>query len=54
MIKLIIFDLWQTLAYRDVGYSATSMMLEKTKAGIPKDSDYVKDYAKVIQKIREL
>jgi len=48
MIKLIIFDLWQTLAYRDVGYSTTSAMLEKTKAGIPKKK-FIKIFEKSIQ-----
>jgi len=48
MIKLIIFDLWQTLAYRDVEYSTTSMMLEKTKADIPKDK-FVKIFEESIQ-----
>jgi len=37
MIKLIVFDLWRTLAYRDAGYSSTSRMLEKTGVKIPKD-----------------
>jgi len=34
--------------------SLESQVKDAIKAGIPKDSDYVKDYAKVIQKIREL
>lgn len=37
MIKIIIFDLWQTLAYRDVDYSTTSKMLECTGVNIPKE-----------------
>lgn len=37
MIKLIIFDLNNTLAYRDVNYSSTTKMLEVTKVDIPKD-----------------
>jgi HAD superfamily hydrolase (TIGR01662 family) len=37
MIKLIVFDLWQTLAYRSIGYSTTSRMLEVTGVGIPKE-----------------
>lgn len=48
MIRLIIFDLWQTLAYRDVEYSTTSMMLEKTKANIPKDK-FVKIFEESLQ-----
>lgn len=48
MIKLIIFDLWQTLAYRDVDYSTTSKMLEKTKISIPKKK-FVKIFERSIQ-----
>jgi len=48
MIKLVIFDLWQTLAYRDVEYSTTSMMLEKTGADIPKDK-FVKIFEESLQ-----
>ncbi len=48
MIKLIIFDLWQTLAYRNVGYSTTSVMLEKTKAAIPKKK-FVKIFENSLQ-----
>jgi len=29
MIKLLIFDLWQTLAYRDCRYDDIDEMLEK-------------------------
>ena len=48
MIKLISFDLWQTLAYRDVKYSTTYLMLEKTKTNIPKDK-FVKIFEESIQ-----
>ena len=48
MIKLIIFDLWQTLAYRAVKYSTTSEMLKKTKANIPKDK-FIKIFENSIQ-----
>lgn len=48
MIKLIIFDLWQTLAYRDVDYSTTSKMLEETKTNIPKDK-FVKIFEESLQ-----
>lgn len=48
MIKLIIFDLWQTLAYRDVKYSTTSKMLEKTGAKILKEK-FVKMFEESIQ-----
>ena len=48
MIKLIIFDLWQTLAYRDVDYSTTSKMLEETRVEIAKDK-FVKIFEKSIQ-----
>ena len=37
MIKLIIFDLWQTLAYRNVPYSTTSKILEAAHSELPKD-----------------
>ncbi|MBL7100853.1 MAG: HAD family hydrolase [Nanoarchaeota archaeon] len=47
-IKLIIFDLWQTLAYRDVDYSTTSKMLEETRVEIAKDK-FVKIFEKSIQ-----
>ena len=47
MIKLIVFDLWQTLAYRDAE-STTSEMLKKTGVKIPKDK-FVKIFEKSIQ-----
>lgn len=37
MIKIIIFDLSNTLAYRDVNYRTTTKMLEVTKVNIPQD-----------------
>lgn len=49
MIKLIIFDLWQTLAYRNVNYSTTSKMLEKTKITIPK-KEFTKVFENSLQK----
>ncbi|HLD49006.1 MAG TPA: HAD-IA family hydrolase [archaeon] len=48
MIKLIIFDLWQTLAYRDVEYSTTSKMLEETGISIPKEK-FVKIFEESLQ-----
>ena len=48
MIKLICFDLWQTLVYRDVNYSTISKMLEKTKLNIPKDK-FVKIFENSLQ-----
>ena len=48
MIKLIIFDLWQTLAHRTIGYSTTSEMLKKTGAKIPKEK-FVKIFEESIQ-----
>lgn len=51
MIKLIIFDLWQTLAYRDVEYSTTSEMLKATGSNIPKDK-FVKIFEESIQTIK--
>lgn len=47
-IKLIIFDLWQTLAYRDVEYSTTSEMLNQTGCKIPKDK-FVKIFEESLQ-----
>ncbi len=48
MIKLIIFDLWQTLAYRDVPYSTTSKILEATHSKIPKNK-FVKMFETSLQ-----
>lgn len=48
MIKLIIFDLWQTLAYRAVDYSTTSKMLEETGVSIQK-KEFVKIFERAIQ-----
>lgn len=48
MIKLIIFDLWQTLAYRDVEYSTTTKMLEETGVDIPKKK-FVKLFEESLQ-----
>ena len=48
MIKLVVFDLWQTLAFRDVNYSTTSRMLEETGAKIPKEK-FVKLFESSIQ-----
>jgi FMN phosphatase YigB (HAD superfamily) len=48
MIKLIIFDLWKTLAFRDVKYSSTTKMLEVTKVNIPKDK-FVKIFEETLQ-----
>jgi HAD superfamily hydrolase (TIGR01549 family) len=48
MIKLIVFDLWQTLAFRDVEYSTTSKMLKRTGAKILKEK-FVKIFEESIQ-----
>ncbi len=48
MIKLIIFDLWQTLAYFDVGYSVVNKMLKKTGVSIPRDS-FIKIFESSVQ-----
>lgn len=48
MIKLIIFDLWKTLAYRDTKQGSTSKMLEVTKVDIPKDQ-FVKIFEESLQ-----
>jgi HAD superfamily hydrolase (TIGR01509 family) len=48
MIKLIIFDLWQTLAYRKTKQGSTSKMLEVTKVDIPKDK-FVKIFEESLQ-----
>lgn len=48
MIKLILFDLWKTLAYRDVDYSTTSKILEKTGINIPRKK-LVKIFEKSVQ-----
>lgn len=51
MIKLIVFDLWDTLAYRDIGYSTTTKILEETGVNIPKKK-FVKIFEKSIQRKR--
>ena len=48
MIKTIIFDLWQTLVYRNVNYSTTSRMLEKTGVKISKKK-FVKIFEESVQ-----
>ncbi len=48
MIKLIIFDLWQTLAYRDEEKDSITQMLEQTWLSIPK-KDFVKIFENSIQ-----
>lgn len=48
MIKLVAFDLWQTLAYRDVKYSTTSRMLEATGVKIHKDK-FIKIFEESVQ-----
>ncbi|MDD2647111.1 MAG: HAD-IA family hydrolase [Patescibacteria group bacterium] len=48
MIKLVIFDLWKTLAYRQVPYSSTSKILEETALNIPKDK-FIKIFESSLQ-----
>ncbi len=48
MIKLVVFDLWKTLIYRDVRYSSTARMAEKTGLNIPKDK-FVETYEETIR-----
>lgn len=48
MIKLIIFDLRKTLAYRDVEKSSTTQILEQTWASLPK-KDFVKIFENSVQ-----
>lgn len=48
MIKLIIFDLRKTLAYRDVEKSSTTQMLEQTWSSLPK-KDFVKIFENSVQ-----
>ena len=48
MIKLIIFDLWQTLAYRDVPESSTKLMLRLTNSSIPRQ-EFVKIFENSLQ-----
>lgn len=48
MIKLIAFDLWQTLAYRDGASSATLEMLKQTDSDIPHDK-FIKIFEESIQ-----
>lgn len=48
MIKLIIFDLWKTLAYKDVHDSSLKEMLKLTGVKIPK-SKFVKIFEQSVQ-----
>ena len=48
MIKLIIFDLWKTLAFKDVPYRTIFRIFEETKADISKD-EIVKIFESSIQ-----
>lgn len=48
MIKLIIFDLWQTLAYRDEEKDSIIQMLEKTWSSLP-EKDFVKIFENSVQ-----
>ncbi|MFA4937337.1 MAG: HAD family hydrolase [Patescibacteria group bacterium] len=48
MIKLVIFDLWQTLAYRRVPYSTTHRILQVTKSLIP-HKKFVKIFERSLQ-----
>lgn len=48
MIKLILFDLWWTLAYRDTNYYTMAKMLELTQSDIPQDK-IVKIFEESIQ-----
>ena len=48
MIKLVVFDLWQTLAYRAVEYSTTSEILRVTGINIPK-KQFVKIFEESLQ-----
>lgn len=48
MIKLIIFDLWKTLAYRDVPRESTAEMLEKTHSSLA-PRDFVKLFERCVQ-----
>jgi len=48
MIKLIIFDLWKTLAYKDVHDSSLKEMLKLTGVKIPK-SKFVKIFEESVQ-----
>lgn len=48
MIKLIIFDLWQTLAFRDVSYSTTQKILEETGVDLSRGK-FLKVFERSIQ-----
>lgn len=48
MIKLTIFDLWQTLAYKDAGYSSISRILKETKLKIPR-AKFIRIYEEALQ-----
>ena len=48
MIKLVIFDLWKTLAYRDVPESSTKVMLRLTNSSIPRQ-EFVKIFENSLQ-----
>lgn len=48
MAKLIVFDLWQTLAYREVDYSTRVKILEKTGLDLTRDK-LLKVYERSVQ-----
>jgi HAD superfamily hydrolase (TIGR01509 family) len=48
MIELVVFDLWQTLAYRDSGFDALSEILKKTNSKIPR-KEFVKIFERSLQ-----
>ncbi|MFH1111612.1 MAG: HAD family hydrolase [Patescibacteria group bacterium] len=48
MIKLVIFDLWKTLAYRKVPYSTTRKILQITNSPIP-HKEFVKIFERSLQ-----
>ena len=48
MIKLVIFDLWKTLAYRDVPEDSDISMLKMTKSSIPRQ-EFIKIFENSLQ-----
>jgi HAD superfamily hydrolase (TIGR01549 family) len=48
MIKLVAFDLWLTLAYKNVEYSASEKIIKKLKIDIPKE-EFVSIFEEALQ-----
>ena len=48
MIKLVVFDLWDTLAYRGTGYGSTAHLMKMTNSRLPREK-FIKIFEKSLQ-----